>query len=905
LVNFNNILSTRYWYENDVTALGYLWARRAIDFCRNCRYTCIHLDQTYTTREDFENSISYNDPVFFHGYGHGNQTQFTGYYGVILESCVNDQLLAGRLTYLVSCETGAGLGPSIIEKGGWGYIGYRNYYWAMDFAYAFKSPDDALCGRYHWSFLDHTNSVVDSILRGRTLSEAHANSLRRIQAWIDYWSQSDDPNAPDIIWCLISDRDGQVQLGDGNATIKPPISGKHVRDCYAVGFKGSIAVTKGIVRLKIGCSCHVEDCNFVGKKWTIKRRDTGETVASGTFTTFDRGLNFADATFTAPDGSGIYYYNLIVEGDELHDETVGYINIMVTEYVDLYIFTLDEVFGNPIYNATVTINGTTTSTDQQGCAFLEVKTGTYTVTVEAPGFETQTRTINVTGEWPVQVEKLYLRPISEGVFFEGYVRDVAGNPVEGALVILGTRELKTTTDSSGYYRLPKDFTLPRGVAYPITVVHPDYKPQTVLVNATSMNTGYRLNFTLEPIEPSTIYIVGNTRDKNSFAEVPNPNRCSIEQITTTTATASIESNCRGIFIVKITAPEWKEGSVFEANITIDKDMPQAQLPPPPYDQQFMPNYPSYAGAIINIAETRRTCKHVGSIELAEDLSSIIRNWIIKGFIVDAAYKPMKGVSIRVLGFPVESHFDYPLEPPTSYTTTTDENGFFEVTVAKFNAVGILYEFDVTYYPGRSETLKFNIPATADISRRLPVYTLTISISPPEGGTTDPPPGEHTYDENETVKVTAIPNEKLGYRFNCWLLNGQVRAENPTYVKMDRDYSLIAHFIRTYTLTISVSEGGTTEPPPGTYPDIPEGSTISILAKPYPGYSFLYFIVDGETVKSNPITITIDRNYTVTAVFIPIMPAITAPLILLTPILGITGIILHTTMKRRKVEKKKK
>ncbi|MEM2971694.1 MAG: DUF2341 domain-containing protein [Candidatus Bathyarchaeia archaeon] len=73
------------------------------------------------------------------------------------------------------------------------------------------------------------------------------------------------------------------------------------------------------------------------------------------------------------------------------------------------------------------------------------------------------------------------------------------------------------------------------------------------------------------------------------------------------------------------------------------------------------------------------------------------------------------------------------------------------------------------------------------------HTLIIGI---EGaGTTNPEQGTHTYYENSTVSVNAIP--KPGYTFSHWLLNGSnVGSANPYNVTMDADYNLTAVFTET-------------------------------------------------------------------------------------------------------------
>jgi KaiC/GvpD/RAD55 family RecA-like ATPase len=67
------------------------------------------------------------------------------------------------------------------------------------------------------------------------------------------------------------------------------------------------------------------------------------------------------------------------------------------------------------------------------------------------------------------------------------------------------------------------------------------------------------------------------------------------------------------------------------------------------------------------------------------------------------------------------------------------------------------------------------------------------------GTTDPPVGEHWYETNSTVKITATaPNATSGaqYVFDHWTVDGtsKDRSVNPITVTMDRPYEATAHYV---------------------------------------------------------------------------------------------------------------
>jgi len=144
------------------------------------------------------------------------------------------------------------------------------------------------------------------------------------------------------------------------------------------------------------------------------------------------------------------------------------------------------------------------------------------------------------------------------------------------------------------------------------------------------------------------------------------------------------------------------------------------------------------------------------------------------------------------------------------------------------------------------------------------YTLTITTS--AGGTTNPTPGQYQHAGGSNVSVSAIPDEY--FLFDHWELNGSsVGSTSPYSVFMNASYTLHAVFFQiNYTLTITTSAGGTTNPTPGQYQHA-GGSNVSVSAIPDEYFLFDHWELNGVPVSTNPIIVFMDANRSLRAVFV--------------------------------------
>lgn len=163
-------------------------------------------------------------------------------------------------------------------------------------------------------------------------------------------------------------------------------------------------------------------------------------------------------------------------------------------------------------------------------------------------------------------------------------------------------------------------------------------------------------------------------------------------------------------------------------------------------------------------------------------------------------------------------------------------------------------------PTTTVTITDNTAIVANF--QLITWTLNTSVSPVGGGSVDPSSGTYTNGTDVTLTATA----SAGYRFVQW--TGDASGTNATViVSMTANRNVTAVFIQQVTLTTSVTPlgSGSVDPTSGTY-DL--GATAELTATPAnANYEFVRWdIAGGGTDTANPLSLTMDANKSVTAVF---------------------------------------
>jgi len=149
--------------------------------------------------------------------GHGNASTFTGHeQQVVMQACVNDQVMSGTISHFLSCSVGQELLPSIIEKKGVWTIGYM-----VDFNFMVDTNYMVEQDPFAEPFKDVTVTIIGQILDGARLKSAWDAGIAKCDEWIARLWDRTEPEWGDVISCLQHNRDGMIALGDEEAYVMP------------------------------------------------------------------------------------------------------------------------------------------------------------------------------------------------------------------------------------------------------------------------------------------------------------------------------------------------------------------------------------------------------------------------------------------------------------------------------------------------------------------------------------------------------------------------------------------------------------------------------------------------------------------------------------------------------------
>ena len=120
---------------------------------------------------------------------------------------------------------------------------------------------------------------------------------------------------------------------------------------------------------------------------------------------------------------------------------------------------------------------------------------------------------------------------------------------------------------------------------------------------------------------------------------------------------------------------------------------------------------------------------------------------------------------------------------------------------------------------------------------------------------------HTFINLPGIHAFAVPLvDTSGYPFKQWSTN-----QTSATITVASDGTYVAYYQAKYGLNIATGVGGTTNPSPGAYLYFAE-STVNVTAKPYTGYRFDHWELDGVNFTSSVICVTMDAAHNLKVVY---------------------------------------
>jgi len=209
-------------------ALGYI-----ADYAREKGYRVIDLPAIKAKREYVVSAINQFKPKLIFGFGHGMPYAFTGDNAneMIFWSIWDLSYLEGSIIYLLSCHTAADLGKRMVNKGAAGFAGYLNEWHYLGTTWG--DPMKTTLGK---TFFESGTELAKGLIDGLSLKDAVDRAINKYNSWIEYWEESGNPFASEVIKWLTWDRDLLTYYGDDNARDKYPEEIDNRQECVNSSF---------------------------------------------------------------------------------------------------------------------------------------------------------------------------------------------------------------------------------------------------------------------------------------------------------------------------------------------------------------------------------------------------------------------------------------------------------------------------------------------------------------------------------------------------------------------------------------------------------------------------------------------------------------------------------------------
>ena len=198
------LLLTRPRYDTPTHYLFY-WAGLLIDEAKRRGVDFIDLNKSKANKKQLHSYLAKQpvDTVILNG--HGSPEAVAGEKNEVILSVGNGtDLFKNRTIFVRACDAGAILGKEIMENGADGFIGYvQPFMFSIDKDCFNKPLEDELAA----PVLECSNQIGLSLIKGKSATEAHEDSLIKYAKAIDKYSSSATVNSfllPILLWNMTS-----------------------------------------------------------------------------------------------------------------------------------------------------------------------------------------------------------------------------------------------------------------------------------------------------------------------------------------------------------------------------------------------------------------------------------------------------------------------------------------------------------------------------------------------------------------------------------------------------------------------------------------------------------------------------------------------------------------------------
>ena len=224
------VFVTRPDHDNETKYL-YEYSKEYIKFAEDKGMQIISFPENKCNKENVEKLILKQNPDLIIFNGHGNEKVICGCRATedkkvptikikdgqrdeIIIDMNNKEIIKSKIIYSVACSSAKKLGVEVAKSHAkTAFIGYEEeFIFLMDTGKMCKPLSDPIAK----PFLEPSNQIVMSLLKGETTGEAYNKSQTVFQKWIDHF-QSETAALQDslsIAWILFSNKDCQKLHGN-------------------------------------------------------------------------------------------------------------------------------------------------------------------------------------------------------------------------------------------------------------------------------------------------------------------------------------------------------------------------------------------------------------------------------------------------------------------------------------------------------------------------------------------------------------------------------------------------------------------------------------------------------------------------------------------------------------------